>query len=73
MAGCLHQAVARGNRPACGRDRFCREDFICQALPDEVDPENRVPDGVGFCSPTYFVFQMRLDGHPDPIKGAAAR
>ena len=73
VAGCLHQAVARGNRPACGRDRFCREDFICQALPDEVDPENRVPDGVGFCSPTYFVFQMRLDGHPDPIKSAAAR
>ena len=71
VAGCLHQAVARGNRPACGRNRGCREDFICQALPDEVDPENRVPEDIGFCSPTYFVFQMRLDGHPDPIRGAA--
>ncbi|HEX2555025.1 MAG TPA: hypothetical protein VHL98_15100 [Microvirga sp.] len=73
VAGCLHGAVARGNRPACGRDRFCREDFICQALPDEVDPDNRVPDDIGFCSPTYFVFQMRLDGHPDPLRAAVGR
>jgi hypothetical protein len=67
VASCLHQAVARGNRPTCGRDRHCREDYICQALPDEVAHSDRVPDDVGFCSPTYFIFQMRLDGHPDPV------
>jgi hypothetical protein len=22
--------------------------------------------GVGFCTPTYFLFQLRLDGHPVP-------
>lgn len=66
VASCLHESVARGNRPTCGRERHCREDFICQALPDEVAHADRVPDDVGFCSPTYFVFQMRLDGHPDP-------
>jgi hypothetical protein len=22
--------------------------------------------GTGFCSPTYFLFQLRLDGHPTP-------
>jgi alkyl sulfatase BDS1-like metallo-beta-lactamase superfamily hydrolase len=25
--------------------------------------------GVGFCTPNYFLFQMRLDGHPDPVSG----
>jgi hypothetical protein len=73
VAGCLHRSVARGARPTCGRTRHCREDFICQALPDEIDTEDRVPDDIGFCSPTYFVFQMRLDGHPDPVKGLAPR
>jgi hypothetical protein len=26
---------------------------------------------VGFCVPTYFLFNMRLDGHPSPISGLA--
>lgn len=74
VASCLEAAVARGNRPACGRGRHCREDYICQALPDDVPGSEAVPDDIGFCSPTYFVFQMRLDGHPDPTgKGKAAR
>ena len=21
---------------------------------------------IGFCTPTYFVYQLRLDGHPNP-------
>jgi len=25
--------------------------------------------GVGFCVPTYFLFNMRLDGHPSPVTG----
>lgn len=25
--------------------------------------------GIGFCVPTYFLFNMRLDGHPIPITG----
>jgi hypothetical protein len=24
---------------------------------------------VGFCVPTYFLFNMRLDGHPSPVTG----
>jgi hypothetical protein len=27
--------------------------------------------GIGFCVPTYFLFNMRLDGHPSPITGLA--
>ncbi len=25
--------------------------------------------GIGFCVPTYFLFNMRLDGHPSPVTG----
>ncbi len=24
---------------------------------------------VGFCVPTYFLFNMRIDGHPSPVTG----
>lgn len=26
-------------------------------------------EGVGFCVPTYFLFNMRVDGHPNPVTG----
>ena len=38
---------------------------MCQALPSDLPDVGRVA-GLGYCSPTYFLFQMRLDGHPDP-------
>ncbi len=25
--------------------------------------------GIGFCVPTYFLFNMRIDGHPSPVTG----
>ena len=69
---CLDSIVARGMVDSCHVDHFCREDYICQALPYQlkgVDTEKgkTIADaGVGFCTPTYFVFQLRLDGHPIP-------
>ncbi|MEC8380332.1 MAG: hypothetical protein VXZ96_08420 [Myxococcota bacterium] len=69
---CLDSIVARGMVDSCHADRFCREDYICQAMPHQlkgVDSEKgkALSDaGVGFCTPTYFVFQLRLDGHPVP-------
>jgi hypothetical protein len=63
--GCLAGAVQRGNRAACSADRFCREDYICQAFPPDT-PNMHKLDGVGFCSPTYFLFQMRIDNHTTP-------
>lgn len=69
---CLSGIVGRGMVDSCSIDRFCREDYICQALPHQL---SSVPDeagkavadaGVGFCTPTYFLFQLRLDGHPTP-------
>jgi hypothetical protein len=63
--GCLAGAVQRGNRAACSTDRFCREDYICQAFPADTPNVSKVK-GVGFCSPTYFLFQMRIDNHTTP-------
>ena len=48
--------IAAHSSPAalrrCGRDEPCRDDYICA--------------GSGVCIPPYFVFQMRVDGHPLP-------
>jgi hypothetical protein len=60
--------VVRGNQPTCGRERFCREDYMCQAFPDDVEGAATTVKDHGFCSPTYFLFQMRIDGHPDPLR-----
>jgi hypothetical protein len=69
FAKCYSASVVRGNRPTCGENRFCREDFMCQALPDDIPGAADVVKDFGFCSPTYFLFQMRMDNHPDPIRG----
>lgn len=69
FAKCMNASVARGNRPSCGEGRFCREDFMCQALPPNLPGVAAAARENGFCSPTYFVFQMRVDGHPDPMAG----
>jgi hypothetical protein len=34
---------------------------------DAIDEARR--RGIGFCVPTYFLFNMRLDGHPSPVTG----
>jgi hypothetical protein len=69
---CLDQIIGRGMVASCSIEHPCREDAICQALPWQL---SSVPStagqavaeaGVGFCTPTYFLFQLRLDGHPQP-------
>lgn len=62
---CLGGAVVRGNRPTCSADNFCREDYMCQAFPADTPGIGKIK-GKGFCSPTYFIFQMRIDNHPTP-------
>ncbi len=69
--------VGRGLLDTCSSQRPCREDYICQELPDflagdrhRVSPERLAAAraaGVGFCTPTYFVYQLRNDGHPNPL------
>jgi hypothetical protein len=94
---CLEARVARGMLDTCSPKKACREDYICQKVPDyhlisEKDYGNIRPTGrrtnlstpsrirgeaikalhdaeIGFCVPTYFLFNMRLDGHPSPVTG----
>lgn len=69
-------SVGRGMLDTCSPTRFCREDYICQAMPEDltrgaVKPSAQAlnvlkTEKIGFCTPTYFVYQLRLDGHPNP-------
>jgi hypothetical protein len=38
----------------CSDEIPCRDDYVCA----------RTPAGEGACLPPYFLFQMRVDGHP---------
>jgi hypothetical protein len=84
---CLAKAkIARGLLDSCQLGRFCREDYICQKLPEDVSRlysgaekelvKGRIRKlgqlGIGFCVPNYFLFNMRADGHliPEGRKGA---
>ncbi|MBS1984179.1 MAG: hypothetical protein JST16_08400 [Bdellovibrionales bacterium] len=68
--------ISRGMLDTCSATRYCREDYICQEMPDflagdrfKVNPaiiQEFRRKKVGFCTPTYFVYQLRLDGHPNP-------
>lgn len=70
---CLDGIVGRGMVDSCHPGKACREDYICQRLPWQLEgvpaDAGRAVDeaGIGFCTPNYFVFQLRLDGHPVPI------
>lgn len=96
---CLESRVVRAMLDTCSPGHGCREDYICQKLPDydrisDRDYGNIRATGVranqstpaqinattlrslqaaevGFCVPTYFLFNMRLDGHPSPVTGAS--
>lgn len=49
---CITQHSSPAGLRRCSRDQPCRDDYICA--------------GGGVCIPPYFVFQMRVDGHPVP-------
>ncbi len=52
---CLKQHVRPAGLRACGDDEPCRDDYLCTRA-----------DSGGVCLPPYFLFQMRVDGHPKP-------
>jgi hypothetical protein len=51
---CIAKHVAPAGLRACDRERPCRDDYVCA----------RTPSGEGGCIPPYFLFQLRVDGHP---------
>ena len=54
---CLARHTRPGSLRACSAQRPCREDYICAEAGDGAT-------GAGACIPPYFLFQMRVDGHP---------
>jgi hypothetical protein len=55
---CLRQHTRPGKLRRCSAAQACRDDYIC-AQADDGQAE-----GHGACIPPYFLFQMRVDGHP---------
>jgi hypothetical protein len=53
---CLAENTRPAGLRACSTDMACRDDYICSG----------VPNTPGTCIPPYFLFQMRVDGHPRP-------
>lgn len=54
---CLTENTRPGAVQACDDLNPCRSDYIC----------TKTANGVGGCIPPYFLFQLRVDGHPKPI------
>jgi hypothetical protein len=53
---CLSENTRPAGLRACGLDQACRDDYICSGSAGST----------GTCIPPYFLFQMRVDGHPAP-------
>lgn len=54
---CLEQNVRPASLQACDDETACRADYVC----------TKTKYKEGACIPPYFLFQLRLDGHPKPV------
>ncbi|HUQ06575.1 MAG TPA: hypothetical protein VM261_28925 [Kofleriaceae bacterium] len=54
---CLERFNELASRGRCNAQRSCRDDYVCARIAGEPD---------GACLPAYFLFQLRVDGHPAP-------
>lgn len=52
---CARDHVRPGALQACDARHLCRDDYVCAATRTG-----------GACIPPYFMFQLRVDGHPQP-------
>ena len=59
---CASEYLGKGLRGRCNETRSCRNDYVCTRA-GQYDLHKR--DGA--CAPSYFVFQVRADGHSEPI------
>jgi hypothetical protein len=60
---CIADHVEPAGLRACDAATPCRDDYICA----------RTPAGDGACTPPYFLFQLRVDGHPPSKLATSAR
>ncbi len=54
---CLERHNELASRGRCNTERSCRNDYVCARIAGQPD---------GACLPAYFLFQLRVDGHPAP-------
>jgi hypothetical protein len=54
FAECVRTTANPAGMRACDAMRACRDDYIC----------SRTGKGEGVCMPPYFLYQLRVDGHP---------
>ncbi|MCA9685703.1 MAG: hypothetical protein KC457_26235, partial [Myxococcales bacterium] len=54
FAQCIADNAFPAAMRACSANAPCRDDYICARTGSEV----------GVCLPPYFLFQLRVDGHP---------
>lgn len=53
---CLKKTEKTASRGRCNDKISCRNDYICA----------KVTETEGACLPSYFLYQIRVDGHPSP-------
>jgi len=63
FAQCLQNNVRPAVLKGCDANEPCRDDYICARTAVRHSAGER-PDGA--CIPPYFLFQLRVDGHPAP-------
>lgn len=54
FAQCVRTSASPAGMRACDETHACRDDYICA----------RVSEAGGVCMPPYFLYQLRVDGHP---------
>ncbi len=54
FADCVRSSANAAGMRACDETRPCRDDYICA----------RTGTGTNVCLPPYFLYQLRVDGHP---------
>jgi hypothetical protein len=55
---CLQTGSNQGGLGICNETRACRNDYVCARVSGSKKD--------GACTPSYFLFQVRHDGHPQP-------
>jgi hypothetical protein len=63
FAECLQNHTRPGQLRACSATQPCRDDYLC-AQTGSGEPAAGAAATGGACIPPYFLFQMRVDGHP---------
>ncbi len=59
FSSCIADHSTPAGLRRCSPSEPCRDDYLCAKMPAGRD-------GEGTCIPPYFLFQLRVDGHPAP-------